>query len=108
MIKVSELEKLDASCEEAPWELDDTRVYNSALSGEVYANGVGFWEEDDLAMAVAARNALPALLRLARAAADPEVLIGLEFANMEESPPGVWDKQITELRAALAPFDFTD
>ena len=94
MIKVSELEKLDASCEEAPWELDDTRVYNSALSGEVYANGVGFWEEDDLAMAVAARNALPALLRLARAA--------------KLSSDGWYDDTLYALREALAAFDFTD
>ena len=100
MIKVSELEKLDASCEEAPWELDDTRVYNSALSGEVYANGVGFWEEDDLAMAVAARNALPALLRLARAAKAVS-----DEAALRPCPESDADAQ---LENCLAPFDFTD
>lgn len=47
------------------------------------------------------------LLRLARAAADPEVLLAIESANQQSSPPSVWDAQAEALKAALEPFDFS-
>lgn len=61
----------------------------------------GGMSEGSARVAVAARNALPALLRLARAAARINELVGTET---EEGQAEAWE----ELDAALAPFDFGD
>lgn len=122
-IKIGELERLDAAATDAPWRsMEDgnqylecsytPRLVRAATIPELPrpwnphamvafmkldAAEVSRFKSNDAALIAAARNALPALLRLARAAAR---IVGTET---EEGQDAAWE----ELDAALVPFDFS-
>ena len=125
-IKIGELECLDAAATAAPWrsmgagnqylECSYTpRLVRAATIPELPrpwnphamvafmkldAAEVSRFKSNDAALIAAARNALPALLRLARAAARINELVGTET---EECQAEAWG----QLDAALEPFDFS-
>ena len=101
-IKIADLQRLDAAASR-DWCVTGTVGHcgdRTTYKISPQFTDRGGMTEDSARVAVAARNALPALLRLARAAARINELVGTET---EECQAEAWG----QLDAALEPFDFS-
>ena len=72
---IDDLERLEKAATPGPWEGKNFRVFNREMCSIVAWNGSNKQSrtqqaEDDIAIIAALRNAAPALLRVARAAAE--------------------------------------
>lgn len=91
-IKITELDRLEAAASARPWTASAHDVFDG--NGDLTCDWCAEVEDADLIAAT--RNALPALLRLARAAK--------AYRDESHRTPAVAD----EMHAALAAFDFEE
>jgi hypothetical protein len=107
-MKIDELERLLAEASPGPWEAkrDYSKDWLIAGHGKILVDSMdsGPHGERDIRLIAAARNALPALLRVARAARELEEILATVAADADAADVLVMRRHAAraELRAALA------
>jgi hypothetical protein len=102
-ITIDQLEKLEKAATPGPWTIGRGVVINGAEYGGLNISRTATMGDkgDDLELIAAARNALPALLAVAKAAAViAENTGGSDVAYVDDNV--VSDDELASLRAALA------